>query len=85
MSLVVTIVEGVTEAVISAIEEIGSSRGGVFMETSVLATRETELIIMGFGSTISVGKSRLVITFKLVVAEIGDVVGVKTGSLVDSS
>ena len=40
---------------------------------------------MGFGSTTSVGESRLVITFKPVAAGIGDIAGVETGSLVDSS
>ena len=43
-SLVVTIVEGVAGAVVSATEEIGSSRGGVFMEISVLVTREIWLV-----------------------------------------
>ena len=40
---------------------------------------------MGSGSTTSVGKSGPVITFKLIAAKIRDVVGVETGSLVDSS
>ena len=41
----VTIVEGITKAVISVAEEIGTDRGGVFIETSMLATREVGLVI----------------------------------------
>ena len=55
------------------------------METSVLATREAGLVIMGSGSTTSVGESGLVLTFKPVEDGIGDVAGVEIGSLVDSS
>ena len=51
------------------------------METSVLATREVGLVIMGSGSTTNVGEYRPVITIKPVAARIGDAVGVKTGSL----
>ena len=40
---------------------------------------------MGSDSMTSVGESGLVITFKPIATGIGDVVGVKTGSLVDSS
>ena len=80
----VTNVEGVTGATVNGTEEIGSSRG-VFIKTNVLATREVGLVIMGSGSTISVGESGLVITFKAVAAGIGDVVGVKIDSLVNSS
>ena len=40
VSLVVMIVEGVTGAAASTTEETGYSRGGVFIETSMLATRE---------------------------------------------
>ena len=85
MSLVVTIIEGVIGAVVSAIEEIGSSRGGVFMKTSMMATREVGLVIMGSGSTTSVGESEMVITFNPVAVRIKDVAGVETGSLVNSS
>ena len=79
------IVEGVAGAVVSATEEIGSSRGGIFIETSVLATRKVGLVIIGFGSTTSVRESGLVVTFKPVATGIGDMAGVETGSLVDSS
>ena len=84
-SLVVTIVEGVAGVVVCQTEEIGSSRRGVFMETSVLAIREVGMVIIGSSSTTSVGESGLVITFKPVAAGVKDVAGVKTGSLVVSS
>ena len=83
MSLVVTIIEGIIGAVVSAIEEIGSSRGGVFMKTIMMATREVGLVIMGSGSTTSVGESEMVITFNPVAVGIKDVAGVETGSLVN--
>jgi len=84
-SLVVIFVEGITGAVVSTTEEIGSSRGGVFMKTSVLATREVGSVIMGSGSMTNVEESVLVITIKPVAVGTRDVEGVKTDSLVDSS
>ena len=42
----VTIIEGVAGAAVSRAEERGNSRGGVFMEISVLATREVKLVII---------------------------------------
>jgi len=84
VSLVVMIVEGVTGVVVSATEKIGSSRG-VFMETSMLATREVGLVIMKSSSTTSIGESGLIITFKPVAIGIRDVAGVEIDSLVGSS
>jgi len=84
--LVVTIIEGIAGAAVSGTEETSSSsRGGVFIETIVLATREVGLVIIGFGSTTSVGEFWLVITCKPVVARAEDVAGMETGLLVDSS
>ena len=55
------------------------------METSVLATREVGLVIIGPRSTISAGKHELIIIAKPVVIRSRDVEGAKTGSLVVSS
>ena len=69
MILVATRVKGVAEAAVSRTEETSTnSRGGLFIETSVLATREVRLVIMGSSLTTSVGESGLVITTKPVVA-----------------
>ena len=85
MSLVVTIVEGITRATVSGTEETDSSRRGVFIETSMLAIKEVGLVIIGSGSTTSVGKFRLIVTCKPVVAGAEDVTGMETGLLVTSS
>jgi len=84
-SLVVTIVEGVAGVVVSPTEEIGSNRGGVFMKTSALATREVGLVIIEFRSTSNVGDLELITSCKLELTGDEDVAGVKTSSLVDSS
>ena len=55
-------------AAVSGTGKTGNSRGGLFIETSVLATREVRLVIMGSNLTTSVGESGLVITTKPVVA-----------------
>ena len=63
----------------------GSNWVGVLMETSVLATREVGLVIIGSCSTTSVREYRLIITTKPVVTRIEDTAGVETGLLMDSS
>jgi len=55
------------------------------METSVLATREVGLVIIGSGSTTSTGEHILVITTKPVVTRVEHTMGAKIGSLVTSS
>ena len=80
----VVIVEGVVGAVVSGKGETSSIRE-VFIETSVLATREVRLVIMASGSRTSVGESGLVITIKPVVAEAESVAGMETSPLVNLS
>ena len=82
--MVVMIVEGVAGAAVNATEEIGSSRG-IFIKTSVLATREVGLVVMGSSSTTIFGESGLVITIKPVVGEPEIVAGMETGPLENSS
>ena len=81
----VTIVEDVNGATINIIEGIDGSRGGVFMETSVLDTREVRLMIIESGLTTSIKDLELITSYKPEVAEDEDVTRIKTGSLVDSS
>jgi len=64
----VTIVEGVTRATVNGTEGSDDSRGGVFMETSILATIEVRLVIIESGSTTSIGDIELITSFKLEVA-----------------
>jgi len=85
MILVVTIVEGIVGAAISGIGETGCNQGEVFIETSVLATREVGLVIIRSDSITSVREFGLVITFKSVVAGADDVGGMETSPLVGSS
>ena len=84
-SLVLTIFEGIVGAAFSKSEETDDSRRGVFMKTSVLATREVGLVIIESGLTISVGDLELITSCKPEVARAKDAVGMETGSLVDSS
>ena len=83
--MVVTIVEGVTEATVNRIEGTDGSCGGVFMKTSVLSTREVWLMIIKSGSTTNVGDLELITNYKPEVTGDEDVTGVKTGWLVGSS
>jgi len=84
-SLVVTIVEGVTRATVSGTKGTDDNHKGVFIDTSVLATKEAVLVIIGSRSTTSAGDFKLIINSKPVVAEAKNVVGMETGPLVDSN
>ena len=55
------------------------------METSILATREVELVIIESGSTADVGYLELITSYKLEVVGYEDVIGMEISSLVDSS
>ena len=81
----VMIVEGITGATVSITEETCSNRGGVFMEIRVLATREVGLVIIESRSIISTGDLVLTTSSKPEVTGAGDVAGVGTSSLVNSS
>ena len=83
MSLVVMIVEGVIGAAISAKEEIGSSRGGIFMEIRV--SREVGLVIIESRSITGVGDLELTTSSKLEVARAEDMAAMKTRPLTTSS
>ena len=83
--MVVTIVEGAAGEAINATEETDSSQGGVFKETSVLATKEVGLVINESRSITGVGVLEQITNSKSEVAGTGDVIGMETCSLVDSS
>ena len=85
MSLVVMIVEGVIGVAVSATGKTGNSRGRVFMEIRMLATKEVGLVIIISRSITGIGDLELTTSSKPKVAEAEDVVGVETSSLVDSS
>ena len=80
--MVVTIVEGVAGTAVSTTEKTDSSRGGVFIETSVLATREVGLVIIESRPITDIGDLEKIANCKPEVARIEDIVGMKTGSLV---
>ena len=65
----VTIVQGIAGVTINGIEGTDNNCGGVFMETSVLATREVGLVIIESGLTTSFGDLELITTCKPEVTE----------------
>jgi len=83
--LVVTIIEGVTWAIINETERINGSSEGLFMETSMLATREVGLVIIESGSTTSIGDHELITSCNPEVSGAKGVAGIDTGLLVDLS
>ena len=79
MTLMVTIVEGIAGAAVSeAKKKTISNRGGVFIEMSVLATREVGLV----GSITIVREPGLIITLRPVVVRAQDTTRMDTGSVV---
>jgi len=78
-SLVVTIVKRVAGTTINGMEGTDCSCGGVFMETSVLATREVGLVIIESGSTTSIRDLELITSCKPEVAGDEDNAKMETG------
>ena len=83
--LVVTIIKGIMGATVSGMEDIDGNRRVVFRETSVLATKEVGLVIIGSRSTASVGDFELIISCKPVVVGAENVAGMEISWLVSSS